>query len=329
MSKLIQYRGAVYRLVTAAKTVMYHGTSAQHLRSILKHGLKAEPGHRRFTLQHREDAEDATYGGAYLTPYINKARNYASRAARDDGTDSLLVVLKVESRTESIVPDEDVFIALTDPFTHTIAADLEKTMGWPRGSATALDLLDQERNGKLDLTAWVEPWLDDMKQYEGTRNIPINKPLLLRYRQELTEMLRQTVRYKTTRYRAKDDYEEKLRQEFGIQNRDAERAKFVKMLDALSRKIQRLTDLNPKLSVRSLENIGYAGANRIVGVLQYRYPDALVLDGTVQYGERNPEVRDAIVAMSQHMKKSTWVDRQGRVIHEYQEPRQKTANRLA
>lgn len=319
MRSTLQYRGRRYRAVVerrAAKTVMYHGTSADLLPSILKHGLRADPGFRRFTVDSRDyDAELATYGGVYLTPWIVEAQRFAGKAVFRSGQDLLLLVVKVETRTESIVPDEDHFIALTDPFIGDMYRALAKQMGWTR--ASGLDWIGRDLSGEVITDDWVEPWIDALKRDEGGRNIVIDKPLLLRHKKELADLLRLIIKYDAAK-----DYETRLHEYYeqaGIPTDKATaRQNFVTALDRFSRKIQRLTDPQGKLSKssRSLEDIGFSGANRIVGILQYHFADDQLV-GTVQYGEQNPETIVAIKAMNPY-RAAVWTNRAGQEIYRKQ-----------
>lgn len=62
---LVQFRGARYRLVTAAKLVMWHGTTTgpdgETLRSILKQGLLPDPKKKAYENPYAGDDEDAVY----------------------------------------------------------------------------------------------------------------------------------------------------------------------------------------------------------------------------------------------------------------------------
>lgn len=317
----VLYHGHRYRAAQverrAAKTVMYHGTSADLLASILKHGLRADPGFRRFTLDsHDHDAELATYGGVYLTPWIVEAQRFAGKAVFRSGHDLLLLVVKVETRVESIVPDEDHFIALTDPIVGDMYRALAKQMGWVR--ASGLDWISREATGEVSTLDWVEPWVAALKRDEGNRNIVIDPPVLLRYRNDLADLLRLIVKYDAAK-----DYEARLHEYYDEADipvdKSVARQQFVAALDRFSRKIQRLTDPQGKLSKssRSLEDIGFSGANRIVGILQYNFTDDHQLVGTVQYGERNPETIATIKAMNPYQA-AVWTNRVGQEIYRKQ-----------
>jgi len=324
---MLQYRGHRYRVAQverrAAKIVMYHGTSSAHLPSILKHGLRADPGHRRFTLDSKNfDPEHATYGGAYLTPWIREAQKFASDAVDDQtGADPLLCVVQVETRAEMIVPDEDHFISLTDPFVLEIQ--------WALGpDATMLDLLVAVRDGTVDLADWVAPWIAALKSDEGTRNIVVDPEVLLRHKTEMVGLLVLMVQYRVAQWPTQDPARQKIRADLGVPDKATARQQFVEALDRFSRKIQRLTDPQgaKSKSVRSLQDIGFRGANRILGILKYRL-DWDTLAGVVVMGEQNPNVLAAVKALYPTKPSIQWQDRTGQVI--FQKPAAKAAARLA
>ncbi len=119
---VVQYRGAVYRLVTAAKTVMYHGTSAgpdgKLLTRILKEGLNPTPKKKIYDSPEGDyDLEwetelsislDESFGGVYLTNKLGRAKTYADHAANQRGGDRILVAVQVETRSPGTAVDEDL-----------------------------------------------------------------------------------------------------------------------------------------------------------------------------------------------------------------------------
>lgn len=122
MTTHVMYRGAVYRLVEAARVTMYHGTSAGEdgslLRRILKEGLIPEPKKKVYDVPEGDwdmDYEtdlvtqmDESYGGIYLTNQLGRARVYADHASDVRGGDRILLAVQVEPRTPGTAIDEDL-----------------------------------------------------------------------------------------------------------------------------------------------------------------------------------------------------------------------------
>lgn len=108
MFQYLKFRGAVYRLVTAAKTIMYHGTATGHdgeiLRSILKRGLVPSPPHRPYD---EVDRLYESYPGVYLTQNISLAKSHAGGAESVFGGNEIIVAVQIETKSPSVRIDED------------------------------------------------------------------------------------------------------------------------------------------------------------------------------------------------------------------------------
>jgi hypothetical protein len=126
-----KYRQFIMEAKTFSKPdILYHGTSSEFLRSILKHGLS--------TLQAKEGRwvnEDdniaanqrsrKSYGGIYFTPNLMTARSSASNLLIKkhglvqnipEGVNSLIVVVQIQSR--ATLPDEDNYQIRISDFTN-------------------------------------------------------------------------------------------------------------------------------------------------------------------------------------------------------------------
>ena len=120
----LMYRGAVYRLVEAARVVMYHGTSAGPdgalLRRLLKEGLIPDPKKKVYDVPEGDDWDygdydtsmliqmDESYGGIYLTSQLSRAKVYADHASHERGGDRVLLAVQVEPRSPGTAIDEDL-----------------------------------------------------------------------------------------------------------------------------------------------------------------------------------------------------------------------------
>lgn len=127
MSGLIRFRGARYRVVTAAKLTMWHGTSTgpdgEILRSILKQGLIPDPkakayrspysddGYQEIDFDTEETMElDESLGGAYLTNMVGEAIRYSKHAVQVHGGGHVLVAAQIETQDTEVKIDEDFLI---------------------------------------------------------------------------------------------------------------------------------------------------------------------------------------------------------------------------
>lgn len=92
--------------------VMFHGTSAAAIRSVLKDGLTANTGHHNFS----NDFYAGDRGKSiYLTPDYHSAEEYAFEAGQRTGTEPLILALKV--------PEEQVQSSEFDPGSHAFVYD--------------------------------------------------------------------------------------------------------------------------------------------------------------------------------------------------------------
>ena len=98
------------REITAARKFMFHGTSAKHVRSILKQGLVPNRKQKVYTDDFRGSGRSiGTYGGVYITDQFMTAYSSAGQATKRNG-ESLIVVLDYETRSPDTLIDEDMII---------------------------------------------------------------------------------------------------------------------------------------------------------------------------------------------------------------------------
>ena len=316
------------RVLSEEAVTMYHGTSERFLRRILKHGLQATPPERQKWAEHQ-----ATYGGAYLTPHLQVAGRYAGDATRKDGNDTeVIVIMRIETRSTHVVPDEDTFIRASDPFNHKIQQSLAKQFGWP--SANPVDVLSRVKSGELDLGDWGRKWLENINEtgsMSGGRSMVLSDAMIDKimkhYKKDLTDLLRLLVVFK-----ASDDlsrmqsYNKEIfgqhYAETGVpDDPKVARANFIKALDKFTGKIQQLASSKHKL--RSLLDVTYRGKNRILGILtskigwtKGKMSGDRILQDVVVYGSNDSSTLKAMKDMSERFKVAIWKDRNGRVVWE-------------
>jgi len=80
---------------------MYHGTSSRFLRSILKHGLLPDPGHKSWVGYHNL----ASLGGVYMSIDRDTAAEAARAAVNKHGGEP--IIIKISVVPDSGTPDED------------------------------------------------------------------------------------------------------------------------------------------------------------------------------------------------------------------------------
>jgi hypothetical protein len=100
-------------------SLMYHGTSDVHLRSILKQGLLAEPPKRTYDGEYGGEGYE-TYDGVYLTADYNTAKGAAGYATDTSG--GYPIVITVQYVHGSGNPDEDL---ITHIINNTVYNDYE------------------------------------------------------------------------------------------------------------------------------------------------------------------------------------------------------------
>lgn len=107
--------------ITAAKEIMYHGTTSNNLRSILKKGLVYEGSGKIWDETKSESLE--SYPGIYFSSSVMKADRAAGDAIRKYGGEKLIVIAQIETQTPEAVIDEDgleVTLKGTIPFHHEV-----------------------------------------------------------------------------------------------------------------------------------------------------------------------------------------------------------------
>lgn len=93
----------LYERRTQHTTTMYHGTTSNNLREILKNGLRASPPKRVY-----DDGDYKTIGGVYITSDPETAIDYAQEATERFGGDVILI--EVQYVKDSGYVDEDVLM---------------------------------------------------------------------------------------------------------------------------------------------------------------------------------------------------------------------------
>ncbi len=99
-------------LITAAKEIMFHGTSSKFLRSILKKGLVVNSKERVYEEEYDnrpgvvyKDLE--SYSGIYFSVNYGTAYGAGQSASLKFGGNILIIVAQIETQTPSVVIDED------------------------------------------------------------------------------------------------------------------------------------------------------------------------------------------------------------------------------
>ncbi len=283
---MIKFRGHQYRAMTrvASKETFYHGTAAgqdgEVLWQILKKGLEADPKDRRYVPPEDLDATDVmqvrdveyvTYGGTYLASDLVTAMRYAQGAQRQIGGNLVIVTAQVETRAPEIAIDEDQFLSTVNIrlFSKVITDAVSKTTG---SMAFGRDVYEAIQAGTIDLDKYVEPFLTTLLEQKP---IAISVETLLRYRDEIVEMLHLAFEFEAV---ADRQAEETARDPKEIAGEFRSRA------NTLFRRVSGLADMVPGRNVRSLDTITYRGANRILSVLVF---SAGSYQGKVQYSADN------------------------------------------
>lgn len=258
----------------AAKQIFYHGTASGNdtLRTILKQGLVPDPKERRYTppkgdfdpsdVMQVRDLEYVTYGGSYLASDLVTALHYALGAQKDLGGDLVIVAAQVETRSPEVTIDEDQFLSTVNIRLALMSLrDLLSELAgndWPSHA----DLYRAVVSGRLDVKKLVSPFLDILLD---KRPLAISKEKLLRYEDELTELLVLSFEFEAAT--GSQTNRTKMRSPAEIA------ADFREKANALFKRISGLGDPIPGRNVRSFDPITYRGANRILAILTIK-PDA-------------------------------------------------------
>lgn len=86
-------------------SIMYHGTSSNFVRSILKTGLIPDPKTRSWGDPETMGADKESLYGIYLTPYVGKAKSAAETAARTNKGTPVIITIQYVSGSGGL--DED------------------------------------------------------------------------------------------------------------------------------------------------------------------------------------------------------------------------------
>lgn len=97
----------------AARKLFWHGTSTKYLREILKKGLIPDPKELQYDKERSQGsaASIKTYGGSYLTSKLQTAMSYSSNAVRNKGGEELVLAVTFETKSNSVLLDEDYFMS--------------------------------------------------------------------------------------------------------------------------------------------------------------------------------------------------------------------------
>ena len=339
MSRLVfrgyRYAAVVNTLRTAAKLTMYHGTSAKYLRDVLKHGLRSNPPQRQFGEDAREFSSPSyqTFGGAYFTPVLAVAEEYADNAVENPADPQkfpdphMLVIAQIETRSEQVVLDEDKFLNLNSAPLFDIFYEYYHKIG----KEDPLEILQAIDAGQLSLDAYAQNWIAN-NHVAIHRKVQLDPKLLFpRYRDDVVKALWWALADKAAgNYeRWGEDEQREILKDLNIPLSTREtRQHFVDVVTELSRKVQRLTDPQEGLQVRSLQDIGYRGANRIVGIVVYQYHKInKTLRGEVVYNQDAQAVMGVMRQLRPKTDRRLWTEK-GSVVLDTTQEQQKAASTL-
>jgi hypothetical protein len=190
MQKIIRYRGATYTLVeaaemrTAAKLIMYHGTSTgpnnEILHSILKEGLNPEAKKQSFDVQEDKLIEERSLeslGGVYFSVNPFDLRKFSQITKQKFGGNRLGVIAQIETRTPSVTIDEDDLFPLD--LRRQKIADAYFRDVFHVVEASDYMLLNTMESGKLDYSDMAKWFVDNVlrkqwniSQQEEKRIVP-------------------------------------------------------------------------------------------------------------------------------------------------------------
>jgi hypothetical protein len=91
-------------------TLMYHGTSSEFLRSILKHGLDPNPKQKSWD----SGGELPSLGGVYMAPIMGRAtKNAAKEAVTKYGGSPIIITIQVVS-SSGTADEDDIFSSVAE-----------------------------------------------------------------------------------------------------------------------------------------------------------------------------------------------------------------------
>ena len=276
---MLEIRG-IEESLTEAKKYLYHGTAGANMKSILKNGVQADPekrvwgelGNVRYS-----GVSKQSYGGVYLTPNLMTAKGAGYTASREDKKKViLLLIVRVETKT--LLPDEDnvigavqsAFERLNEPYLMNEYQAVVMWLRWKSGDESVEEAITKKTYDAMDWLVELLPDDDDTKQRIRGAMLHDVKDALLAY------MVRQaSVAYWQEKRKGKwSDLEEELGIELAtipsIEQAEVEmRAAVDKMMRHLRRRVYGVGDPSGYWSnARSVQDIGWSGANRIVGMVR-------------------------------------------------------------
>jgi len=288
------------KYLAAAKSGLYfHGSSMIDAEDVLAHGLLANPPKKNFYF-----GDEISFGGVYLTTKINTAIEYAIPSG-------VLVAVEIK-KPEVLLADEDEFVNL-----HHQPEILNMIKEETGEALNAYEVLIKDLLGEVDLYKWVDRWVNKLESSVTGKPLLIPKAIINKYKKSWYNLLYTFLRYIAVKYY--DDYmdgvtlkhfmdlvkerttikdEEELNYILGVNMDDEEVAEeFIHEVTALSKNI----DLNTE-NVRSLEDIGFSGPNRIVAIFTLaRFSDSLI-----DYEADDVDAMKDIINKYPILKRRTW-----------------------
>lgn len=266
----------------ASKEIYYHGTSFDRLQSILSKGLIpnhkdrvwAEDPAARSTLLSRKSFE-----GIYLTNNFMTAKISAGTAGKDS-RQGLLIVVQVETKT--LVADEDNLTYLLQDALSSINEGLIMnewlTLGtyiaWKKNEfeenfiGTANKFLDMIFKFRIDETV---PEITRQKTRENSVGLIVEllKSLLER---NTAYIIKESSSYENNRH--KYEFENSGLDISMVPSAEVAEENFRKYLDLATRKLSLISRKREgSNTARSIEPISFSGANRILCIMSYHYPN--------------------------------------------------------
>jgi len=336
---LLQFRGARYRLVTAAKLVMWHGTTTgpngETLRSILKQGLLPDPKKKAYEDPYAGDDEDGyadgidadteesmildtSLGGAYLTNAVGEALKYAKHAVDVHGGDRVLVAAQIETRDPTVRIDEDFLINYIWEFvTRDFEAQNDETY--------YLEMFQWLESNTQDWEGIVKAWL--AKQFP---HVQVSARQMAEVLPHFVTALRSIIthtffkeHWQAAYSEASSPEGEELLDAMGLSIYDIDEfSERRDAVDAYKSAIKQVSDLltevtqppnnNALHNIRILKPVGYRGSSRILAVVSWnepRYGDARKT-ATIHYGQDQTIVDRMVKAIGAA---AEWTDARGKV----------------
>jgi hypothetical protein len=291
------YKNAVYRLVTAAKLRMYHGTAAgpdgEILRSILKNGLLPDPKAKAYQAPYGNgensdfsdlDFEtetsmslDESLGGAYLTTSVGEAVRYTKNAQTTHGGNKVLVAAQIETRSPEVRIDEDFLINFVWGF---VLEGFDAT----NDDTFHLELFDW-LEAKTDWETVGRAWLQ--KQFPGVKISEHQLHLVLKPLGDAIRHIMHVEFFRNHSRELRDEAEEQGRDDLEyideMEEISSSVAEYKSNIAEVSNLLTDVTTPNTKAmhNIRILRSVGYRGANRILAVVSWaEYPERI---GTLHY----------------------------------------------